>query len=392
MVNIRTFGQFVDAEIAAMKYSLLVLVLALGLLGHNLLAQTDSTAQAETVPDTTKTQITSLFGLPVVYFTPETRWAFGAAGLLAFRLPDEPRNSRTSQLQLGVVYTLERQFLAYLPYVLFAQNEKYWLYGELGYYRYTYFFYGIGNENTDPGGELYDVNFPRFRIHALRKVAPHWYLGGHYWLDVFDIQNTQPGGRLEDTQRDITGRNGGIISGPGLISIYDRREDFNFPYRGFYAEGLFQVNAPWTGSSFTYTRTSLDLRGFVPVWKRKHHIFGAQLYADLTTGDPPFNALALIGGPRRLRGFYEGRYRARNMLGGQVEYRLPLFWRLGATAFAGTAAVFDEWSELRPAVFRYSYGAGLRVRISNEDRINVRFDVAIAQGRPNFYLTVGEAF
>lgn len=351
--------------------------------------QSDSSAQAV---DTTRLQRTSLFGLPVVYFTPETRWGFGVAGLAAFRLPHEPRDSRSSQLQFGAVYTQEKQLLLYLPYVVFARNERYWAYGEIGYYRYTYYFYGLGNEDPLPEGELYDVNFPRFRLHALRRVAPHWYLGLHYWLDVFDIQNVVPGGLLASEQRDITGREGGIISGPGLISIYDRRNDFNAPTRGYYAEALFQVNAPWTGSTFSYTRTSLDLRGFLPVWPRQEHVLAAQVYADLTTGDPPFNALGLLGGPRRMRGYYEGRYRARNLVGGQVEYRAHLFWRLGATAFVAGGAVFDQWRAVQPDLLRWTWGGGLRVRISQEDRINVRVDVGVAEGTPAYYLTVGEAF
>jgi hypothetical protein len=355
----------------------------------SLWAQVDS-SQAKV--DTTKLQITSLFGLPVVYYTPETRWGFGLAGLAAFRLPNEPRHSRSSQLQLGAVYTQEKQLLLYLPYVLFAKDESYWAYGEIGYYRYTYFYYGNGNEDLQPEGELYDVNFPRLRLHALRKLAPGWYLGGHYWLDVFDIQNTQPGGLLASKQREITGRNGGIISGPGLISIYDRRNDFNSPTRGYYAEALFQVNAPWTGSTFNYTRTSLDLRGFLPIWPQQEHVLAGQIYADLTSGAPPFNALALLGGPKRMRGYYEGRYRARNLLGGQMEYRAHLFWRLGATAFVAGGAVFEQWEELSREVLRYTWGGGLRVRISQADRINVRFDVGIAEGTPAYYLTVGEAF
>lgn len=371
-----------------MKHCLLILGL-IALLGGSLKAQADSSAQAV---DTTKLNITSLFGLPVVYYTPETRWGFGVAGLMAFRLPNEPRNSRTSQLQAGAVYTQEKQLLLYLPYVLFAQNETYWAYGEIGYFRYTYYYYGNGNEDLIPNGELYDVNFPRLRVHALRKVAPNWYGGFHYWLDVFDIQNTQPGGLLASEQLDITGREGGIISGPGIISIYDRRNDFNAPTKGFYAEGLFQVNAPWTGSTFRYTRTSLDLRGFLPVIPKLEHVLGAQVYADLTSGDPPFNALALLGGPRRMRGYYEGRYRARNLVGGQVEYRAHLFWRLGITAFFATGAVFDQWADLSPEIMRYSYGGGLRARISKEDRINVRIDMGVAQGVPAYYLTVGEAF
>ncbi|MEM9986430.1 MAG: BamA/TamA family outer membrane protein [Bacteroidota bacterium] len=337
----------------------------------------------------TSFRTTSLFGLPVTYFTPETRWAFGAAGLWAFRWAGDSDSARSSQLQGGAVYTLERQLLTYLSYILFPKQEKYWVYGELGYYRYTYFFHGIGNENTNPNGEFYEVNFPRLRVHALGRLSPGWYLGGHYWLEVFDIQSVISGGRLANPNLDITGRSGGVISGVGLISIYDQRDDLNFPRRGYYLEGLCQVNAPWTGSSFRYLRSSLDARGYLSLGKT---VLAAQVYGDFIQGDAPFNALALLGGSRRLRGFYEGRYRADNLVGGQVEYRVPLFWRLGVNVFAGMGAVFNQWSEWSPQILRSSYGAGLRIGISKEDQINLRIDVGVAEGSLAYYLTVGEAF
>lgn len=342
--------------------------------------------------DTTRFRKTSLFVLPVVYYTPETRFGFGAAGLMAFRLPHEPEASRSSLLQGGAVYTQEKQILTYLSYVVYAKNEDLWSFGEVGYFRYTFFYFGNGNSDPIPAGELFDVNFPRLRIHALKRVTRGGYVGLHYWLDAFEIQNVAEGGLLANPVLNITGREGGVISGPGIIGVLDRREDFYAPNSGYYLEGLFQVNAPWTGSTFSYTRTTVDARAYLPVWKEKNHVLGLQAYADLTTGDAPFNALAQLGGPKRTRGYYEGRFRDAKLLSAQAEYRAHLFWRIGVTGFVAGGMVFDQFNEINTDILRTSYGGGLRVRISNRDRINLRVDAAFGGDQPAFYLTVGEAF
>lgn len=343
--------------------------------------------------DSSGIEITSLFGLPIAYYTPETRWAGGIAGLMNFRFrKDSADISRPSQLQIGAAYTQERQFLSYLPFSIFADNNRWYFYGELGYYRYSYFFYGIGNENTIPEGELYDVNFPRIRVHGMKLIAPHLYLGAHYWLDAFEIADLDAGDRLADPVRNITGREGGIISAPGLIALLDKREDVFAPESGYYLESLVQMSRPWTGSTFRYERFTLDGRYYLPVVSRLHHILAVQIYADLTNGNVPFNALPLLGGTRRMRGYYEGRYRDNNLLSAQVEYRFPLFWRLGMVAFGGVGTVFPAWKEFSPAYLRAAGGAGLRIRISNTDRVNARIDAAFGPGTTGYYITIGEAF
>ena len=138
--------------------------------------------------DTTTEQRSSFFGLPIAYFSPETDWAFGVTGIYAFRLKNESSDTRPSQLTLGFAYTLNKQVLIYLPYQLFAKNQVYNIYGELGYYLYSYQFFGLGNDTKAEDMEIYKVNYPRIRINALKLLRPNLYGGIRYWMDDFDIK------------------------------------------------------------------------------------------------------------------------------------------------------------------------------------------------------------
>ena len=142
----------------------------------------------------------SLYALPVLFYTPETGLGFGVAGVYAFHLRNDSLSARPSSVQMVAAYTLQKQLLVYFPYTLFLKNGDYYSYGELGYYRYVYQFFGIGNEVDPNFEEAYSVNFPRIRITALKRVSPAVYVGFRYWFEDFQIAETDEEGELVTTQ------------------------------------------------------------------------------------------------------------------------------------------------------------------------------------------------
>lgn len=344
-------------------------------------------AKAQEQADSTAKR-TTFFPLPLVYYTPETRWAFGAAGFLSWRFKSEADTSRPSQIQAGGAYTLEDQILAYLAYQMWWDDEKYTLFGELGWYRYNYYYFGIGNNIPMDYKELYGVNYPRLRATFMREMYPNIYTGIRITADNFDITELASGGELEN--QNITGTNGGFNIGAGIAVTYDTRDNYFESHKGWYAELNIDRLGPYLGSDFEYTRLMVDLRKFFVL--SKNDFFGMNFYSEAIYGNAPFITLALLGGNKRLRGFYEGRYRDNNSAILQAEYRRDIIGRLGAVVFGGVGAVSDGYENMALSSIRSTYGAGLRMAINKEDRINIRFDVGVGNGEPAYYLTIGEAF
>ena len=330
----------------------------------------------------------SLYALPVLFYTPETGLGFGVAGVYAFHLRNDSLSARPSSVQMVAAYTLQKQLLVYFPYTLFLKNGDYYSYGELGYYRYVYQFFGIGNKVDPNFEEAYSVNFPRIRITALKRVSPAVYVGFRYWFEDFQITETDEEGAL--VKGDITGSRGGNTSGPGLVALYDTRDNVFYSSQGWYIETLLQRNAAWTGSDFTYTTFSVDAsRFFLTRW---NHVVALNAYGITQSGNPPFNQLPLIGGSRRMRGYFEGRYRDRNLFTVQAAYRAPLFWRIGAVAFVSYGGVAPHLSDVTTRNLRYTVGGGLRFQLDREKKINVRLDAGFGKNTIGYYLTIGEAF
>lgn len=365
-----------------MKYTLLLL-LFLFVWNMSLVGQNNENSNKDSTKNLT------YIVLPLVFSSPETSWGFGAATNITFRFKNEPRTSRRSQFQLGFAYTLNKQLLSYLPFQLFVKDEKYKIYGELGYYKFSYEYYGNGNEAPASNREIFNVNFPRVRLNVLYGLNKKWFVGLRYWLDDFDVVKTLEGGLL-DTDETITGRQGGLLSGGGVVVNYDTRDHLFTPRSGMLTELVLFANQKAFGSDFNFQKLYLDVNYFIPV--ANTHTLGLQVYTELTAGNPPFNQLSQLGGNKRLRGFYEGRFRDKNYLMTQVEYRLPLFWRFGATAFAGTGRVAPEAATLFTSGWHYTYGAGLRIMLDTKARINLRLDIAFGPDTNGFYLTFGEAF
>jgi hemolysin activation/secretion protein len=116
-------------------------------------------------------------------------------------------------------------------------------------------------------------------------------------------------------------------------------------------------------------------------------------FVDFLSGDVPFQQLALIGGPRKMRGYFEGRFRDKNLWMFQAEYRWPIKGIFGMTFFANAASVAPDLNTLLSEQVHFAGGLGLRIRLSKEDKVNLRVDLGInEEGQVFPYFTVGEAF
>lgn len=331
----------------------------------------------------------TLIPVPLVFYTPETKFGFGAAAFYAFRFHGQPDSLRPSQATLSFTYTTLNQILIYFPFQLFWSREKWQLKGELGYYRYVYQFFGLGNSTLAADRESFDAILPRVRLNALRKVGQYQYLGIKYSYDQFEMTRLTSGGILET--QPISGREGGVISGAGLLWNVDSRDNLFFPAKGFLAELEVFASDAMLGSDYDFTRVRLDAAGYFSRSEKRVLALNALLVSS--HGDVPFQDLAMIGGPKKMRGFFEGRFRDKSLWMLQAEYRVALPWRFGVAVFGGMGSVAPRFDALPDQRVHLTYGAGARYRLSKKDPIHLRVDVAFNEEGYWFpYLTVLEAF
>jgi len=95
-----------------------------------------------------------------------------------------------------------------------------------------------------------------------------------------------------------------------------------------------------------------------------------------------------------MRGYYEGRYRDRNYVAAQTEYKTWLVkkWDLGVVLFGGVGDIAYELNDLKVKNFKYSYGFGFRYIFNAKERLTVRADFGFGKNTSGVYFAMQEAF
>ncbi|MEX2484700.1 MAG: BamA/TamA family outer membrane protein [Brumimicrobium sp.] len=328
-----------------------------------------------------------IVGVPILFYGPETSLGFGAAGFFTFKMDKFDTVIRTSLINVGGAYTLENQILSYASYDLWLSSNNYNITGELGYYRYFYDFWGVG---TDPKQiERYSLNFPRIRFEGVKQIYKGLYAGIKFTFDDFEITEKETGGRL--AQGLYPGSNGGKISGLGTVVKYDTRDNNFYPTTGYKLLASYEKFDEIIGSDFDYHLTWVNAIRYFDLKKDK--VIAANIYGRFSQGEVPFFHMAQIGGNKRMRGYYEGYHRDNQMVGWQVEYRMPVTWRFGIAAFAGNAIVGEKVSKLAIKNTKTTAGAGIRFKVDKDRKVNLRLDFAFSADKTSgIYFTFAEAF
>ena len=349
-------------------------------------------------------------GIPVVNYSPESTWEFGAAAQGYFRLPNQ---ERTSIVQLDGTYSLRHQWYINAQGTLYfgarSASPAWQLQFRAGYSDRPATYYGVyddphfANEgNTGIGmlrkGTPYQMQRAYLNLQAPISIDRDWSVGP--MLDMLVAQYNIEGKYKTPSPL--------VQAAVGAVGVYDTRDNVFYPTQGIFFK--LSAAAAWTnkveipeGQQATINGLlSADLRQFIALphnlvlaWQLKTQMMLSPLFISHLTMYP---MLPRLGGQDGLRGVNSDMFRDDIMMALQAELRLPIWSIFRAAVFAGIGDVYDyhNWHWEVPKV---GYGIGLRAAI-NKAKVNIRFDVARSNVDPrwnninaySFYLTATEAF
>ena len=368
----------------------LCLILALPKAGK---AQNDSlkTVPVEKlkIPIKSPANIRHVLVLPIIARSIETGWSFGGASAGTFHISKRDTTIRTSNAQAIALYTTRHQFVTALNGSIYFPGERWIVNEQLSYSSFPDDFWGVGKRAPDSSKESYKFKQYYVYLHPQFGLGKNLFLGTVYEFQrVFNVEYT-PGGLFD--RQDVVGRHGYVVSGLGLSLTYDTRNNAFAPDKGVMLQFYFDHFTRVFGSDYQYTNYVIDLRRFIRVYKGQ--VLALQAFGSFNAGEVPLRSLAYLGGANSMRGYYAGRYRDKNAGVLQAEYRIPLWWRIGAVGFGDIGNVGPELKDVDLQHFKYSYGGGLRVALNQKEKLNLRLDYGFAKGHSQgFYLQLGEAF
>jgi outer membrane protein assembly factor BamA len=341
--------------------------------------------QAANENDTVRVARSRIYPLPIFFYTPETGIAGGAAALYLIR---DSASSRPSSITGDAIYTERKQIILELDGDLYWQNDTYRLLSSLVFQRFPNKFFGIGNFTAVSNEETYTPESFAIRAVLYRKIFSRYNIGPLVRYESVSMYEVNPSGLLAPGT--IVGSKGGKASGVGLVANWDSRDNtFAAASGSFYqATALFYHHS--LGSDYDYSDIQLDTRHFFEIIPAQ--VLAIQAAAEFQGGAVPFQSLVRFGGQNIVRGYFDGRYRDKNGVALQAEYRAPVWWRFGVVGFAGVAQVADHAARFALNRFWFAGGLGLRFFWNPEERVSLRLDYGVGNNSSGMYITVTEAF
>ena len=329
-----------------------------------------------------------LIWIPILFYTPETKTGGGAGLNYFFRESGSDSASRPSSIMGVFMYTQNKQIISELSTDMYRNDEQIHITGYIGYKKFPDKFYGIGKNTSEKNEEDFTSRDIFFGTTVQRRMRSGLHLGLQYMFADRKMEEVEEDGRL--IEREILGSEGVRTSGLGFLLNRDTRDNIFYPTSGSFHKLSTIFYSDYIGSDYDFNSHTIDLRQYYSPFSS--HVLAFQGYLHSLSGEPPFQKLALLGGQSLLRGYYEGRYRDKNMIVFQAEHRMSLGRNFGLVGFAGIGDVAREMSGFALKDMKHSFGLGLRYMLNPDEKMNIRFDYAIGKDSSGFYITLFEAF
>lgn len=348
-----------------------------------LITLTNLIAQDE---DSTATKNFGVFGYPYAFYSPETNLAFGLGGMMYFRLDQDP-GIELSNIVVSGYYTVNNQYkFTITPELYFSTGDL--VSSDLYFGKFIDKFYGYGGNTEEIDTADYITKDFRFYTNYQKNLTERVVVGVIYDFLKSDVSDKKSNPYLNNNL--VLGHEGGISSGLGVSFAYDSRDFTYISTRGWYYYASLTSYSKSLGSDYDFNKFVFDFREFYRPFKG--HVFAFQGYGKIVTGNPPFYEMPRLGGGTNMRGYYEGRYRDRNYLTMQMEYKTRLFWKFGGVLFGGMGDVAGDFKHFRMKDVKYSYGFGLRFLFDEKERLTIRADFGFGKNTSGVYFSMQETF
>ena len=181
------------------------------------------------------------------------------------------------------------------------------------------------------------------------------------------------------------------VGGLGLVGEWDSRNHSFQPNGGSRAVLRTNFSREDFGADLEYDTMSLGFNQYRQGF-RDRDVFAWRAFLCQSSTETPFFERCQFGSANDLRGYPVGRYYDDAMYAAQVEYRAPLWRRLGAVVFGGVGSVAGSFGDLGSSDTLPAGGVGLRLLASQEQKLNLSLDLAYGRDESALYMYIGEAF
>ncbi len=314
-------------------------------------------------------------------------------------------SANLSVVHSGIEYSQNHQFFPFLISNIWTKGNKYNFLGDIRYFDYSSYTYGLGSVSRSENPSFFNFNFVRLYQMALKRVAPDFLLGIGYNLDYhWNIKNTSLNHTLEDDYYKYNMANKydttkSVSSGISLNVLFDTRRNINNPVAGgSFANIILRQNMTVLGSHQNWTYLYLDLRKYISFPRGSKNILAFWNFYWLTPKgnspyfDMPSNSWDTYDNSSR--NYIQGRYRGKNMLYFETEYRFAILKSgLFSGAIYANIASFSERVKNNFISTVPNMGVSIRIKANKHSNTNLVISYGFGKDwQKGFFFNLGEVF
>lgn len=337
--------------------------------------------------------------LPVAGYSLQTGLAASLTAGVAFTM-GTAADQKVSNLLTNVTYTQYHQVLFPFAVNMWMKNNKFNIVLDYRFLKYPSTNYGLGGYTTESDGYTIDFKYIKLHQSVLKELRRNFYGGlGFYYDHFWNVTEVDPPSGVKTSFQKYGAKPTETAAGLAFKLLYDSRNNQVNPANGNYASMVFRPNFVFLGSDNNWQALQIECRKYIDCSGRRNNTLALWSYNWLTLGNskPPYLSLPSTGWDDQYntgRGYIQSRYRAKQMIYAEAEYRFGITNNglLGAVAFAN-AQSFSKNITGQLNVIAPGYGAGLRIKLNKHSDTNLCVDYGFGlNGSKGLFLNLGEVF
>jgi len=332
-----------------------------------------------------------LFVIPTSGYSNETGITIGGLVYYSYRPTSRLYSLPPDSHYIQPLVTFKNQWQLNYRSNFYLKNDQLYLTPQIDYEVWPSSFYGFGNNTLKYDEEKYTNNRFSFRFGVANKINRLFAISLMIERDNYHLSDFEENRVL--STKNIAGSENYNLNSIGLGLIYDTRNIALYPTKGSYHQVEVNQAIDILGGNYKFTQYKLDLRKYSSF--NPQHVFAIQGYISHIDNKAPFQKLNNLG--KKIRGYETNRYIDNSLVILRGEYRLfpwstTIFSRLGSVFFLESSQVASHLDKFKLNETKFSYGAGLRITLIPDEKMNLRVDLGISQDIVDIQVTTYEIF
>jgi hypothetical protein len=326
--------------------------------------------------------------LPGPFYSPEMDLGLGVSAIGLYQADKDDKVSQLSSLVINGFLSTNGSVGMVVENKTFLNEDTQRFYLTLEMADAPDVYYGQGYDENSLDENKVDFDYQQLGVNPmwLQRLSSASFIGGGLAASYGGANKIKPDDSLVDS--DLLEENSRSVGASFLIN-YDSRDNVLNPVSGRIIQFESVFYREFLGSKTDFEVYDLLYSEYMEIG-HDEDVLAWQTRGQFTSGDVPWDHLAKVGGGTALRGYLWGRYRDKQMLLTQVEYRLNLPRRHGMVFWLGAGLVTEDLSHFSSDEILPSSGVGYRFEV--KPKVNLRLDLAFGDGDTSFYFNVQEAF